>query len=241
MSEDVVLSGELAVTEDVVEAEPEDRIDEIEEEGGGGDDDDDIDEEVGTVEEEEEGNGVEEIEEEALEEEHEEELEEEATDKAQEVEEGKACEDDAVPIPAPLGRLRARRPAVVAPVEEPTAAAGSSGGGGKTGSRGRPRGERYENTVKRMETEAYRSLLRVLRAQGELTHDKETALEALRQILHVSDQEHRSEARAVAADRELEAVARKKLGVLCTPWVVPEPERRCSFSAFPSPSPSPSP
>ncbi|XP_055682538.1 BRCA2-interacting transcriptional repressor EMSY [Lutzomyia longipalpis] len=68
------------------------------------------------------------------------------------------------------------------------------------------------SVLRRLELEAYSSVVSTFRAQGHLTEKKVGILRDLQGILHISADRHRSEARRVAHDEELNTVATKIYG-----------------------------
>lgn len=57
------------------------------------------------------------------------------------------------------------------------------------------------------ESDAYGSIVSVLRAQGPFTNDKQKLLQELAKVLHISNERHRSEVRRVVNDDMLATIA----------------------------------
>ncbi|GAB0095814.1 hypothetical protein DMENIID0001_112440 [Sergentomyia squamirostris] len=87
------------------------------------------------------------------------------------------------------------------------------------------------SVLRRLELEAYSSVISTFRAQGHLTEKKVGILKDLQGVLHISADRHRSEARRVAHDEELNTVATKIYGQTTThEW---SREGRRMFPFFP--------
>ncbi|XP_039764860.1 BRCA2-interacting transcriptional repressor EMSY isoform X1 [Pararge aegeria] len=67
-------------------------------------------------------------------------------------------------------------------------------------------------TLRRLELEAYSSMMTVFRAQGELEDNRKKLLEELRAVLHISSDRHNAEARRVSNDELLATIAEQLVG-----------------------------
>ncbi|XP_023950606.1 BRCA2-interacting transcriptional repressor EMSY isoform X2 [Bicyclus anynana] len=67
-------------------------------------------------------------------------------------------------------------------------------------------------TLRRLELEAYSSMMSVFRAQGELEDNRKKLLEDLRAVLHISGDRHNAEARRVSNDELLATIAEQLAG-----------------------------
>ncbi|XP_012225893.1 BRCA2-interacting transcriptional repressor EMSY [Linepithema humile] len=66
--------------------------------------------------------------------------------------------------------------------------------------------------LRRLESDAYGSMVSVLRAQGPFTNDKQKLLQELAKVLHISNERHRSEVRRVVNDDMLATIAEQLNG-----------------------------